>query len=379
MNLSLNASPFHARAAASNRLNAWENRGGYTLAAHYGSIAEEALAARFGAVMADISWHWRVELSGAEAPAFVARLFTRDAAALGIGAALEVLWLNDGGAVRGQGTVARLAHDRFRLAAAVADADWIADAARLYGVGVEDRTAAEGILALIGPAAGEILKAAGLDADLPPHSFRQTAWRGLELSLARLGLGYEVVCSADDALIVWDRLDAAGRDYSLLPAGLAALDILETESGILRPGRDYSPARDDFAAAPSPQSLGLSALVDRAHLFNGRPGCLAAGPDTVLAGVLLDSDVPCPDTPLFSAAQPVGRALGSRFSPALRQAIAFAVLPENLPEDALTAGGTPGRRIDLPFLPIPVATETGSGSVEVLMRATGSWEPGNGD
>ncbi len=377
--MSLNATPFHARAVEANRLNAWENRGGFTLAADYGSVEEEAIAAHFGAVMADVSWHWRVELSGDQAPAFVARLFTRDAAALGFGAALEVLWLNDAGAVRGQGTVIRTAANRFLLASAAADAEWIANAARLYGVAVTDRTGSGGVLALIGPAAGKILKAAGLDDNLPPLCFRRTVWRGLDISLSRLGLGFEIGCNTDDALIVWDRLAAAGRSYALLPAGQAALDILETESGILRPLRDYTPACEGFVAAPMPQSLGLSALVDRAHLFNGRAGFLAAGPDTRLVGVLVDGAVPRPETPLLYGSEAAGRTLGGRFSPVLRQAIAFAAVPETLPESPLTVGGCAARLIGLPFLPVPVATETAAPAVDVLIKAAGYLEPGNGD
>ena len=63
----LQATPFHARAVEANRLNAWENRGGFTLATHYGSAEEEAVAARFGAVIGDISWHWRAKIVGARA------------------------------------------------------------------------------------------------------------------------------------------------------------------------------------------------------------------------------------------------------------------------------------------------------------------------
>ena len=364
--MSLLATPFHARAAAANRLNAWENRCGFTLAAHYGSVADEALAARFGAVLGDLSWQWRVELVGDQAPALVSRLFTRDASALGLGAAMEVLWLNDDGAVRGQGTVVRLAQDRFTLIAATADADWIADAARLYGVAVQERRL--GVLALIGPTALKILKAAGLDLDLAPQSQQQTVWRGLEVSLSRLGLGFEIACDPDSGLIVWDRLMAAGRNFALLPAGQAALDILAIESGRVRPGRDYTPSREGFGIDPSPQSLGLCGLIDQAHLFNGRAGYLAAGPTTALSGVLLDSEIPAPHTPLTAADRPAGRTLGSCFSPALRRAIALAVLRDCNPDATLSAM-LPGGRIvcwstDLPILPIPVpATESAGPSV----------------
>lgn len=359
--MSLLATPFHARAVEANRLNAWENRGGFTLASHYGDAAAEAVAARFGAVIGDLSWHWRVELSGAGVAAFAARLFTRDASALGLGAAMDVLWLNDAGAVRGAGTVIRIAADRFLLQSALADPDWIADAARLYGVGVEDRTQTTGVLVLAGPAAPKVLRTAGLDAALPPWSWQKTDWQGLDMSVARLGLGFEIACGGEDGLIVWDRLMTAGRDFALLVAGQTALDMLETESGLLRPGRDYKPARDGFAAGPRPQDLGLCALMDRTHLFNGRTGALAAGPDTGLCGVLLDEEAPLSDVPLRLGAETIGRLVASRYCPALRQVAGLAVIGQVRPEGPVTAGQTPCRLVELPFLPLPATESAGSG------------------
>jgi len=373
--MSLFATPFHARAAAANRHNAWQTRGGFTLASCYTSSEEEAIAARFGVVMADISWHWRIEIAGIHARDLVARLFTRNAASLAVGTALEALWLNDSGAVRGAGTVVRSGEDSFLLVSSLADVDWIAGAARVYGVEVRDATASEGGLALIGPAAGRLLAAAGIDAAAEPMSFAKAAWRGLDLTLSRFGLGYELWCEPDAALIVWDRLAAAGGGCALCPAGQEALDILEVESGVMRAGRDYTPARDGFCGRPSPQALGLSGLVDRSHVFNGRAGVLAAGADASLAGVLIDGETPLADTVLTLEGRQVGRTLSSRYSPALKGAVAFAVLTDPRPAGAMMAGATPCRPVALPFLAIPApmdATETGSQGVQ-RSRTAGDW------
>jgi aminomethyltransferase len=364
--MTLLATPFHARAAEANRFNAWENRSGFTLASRYSHADEEAVAARFGAVLADISWHWRMQFTGSHAVEFVSKLFTRDVASLAQGTALDTLWLNDAGAVRGAGTVVRFAEDSFVLISTHEDAEWITGAARLFDVTVRDLTTVEGGLALIGPAAQKIMSAAGMDANLPPMTFGRLVWRGLAVTLSRVGLGYELWCDPDSALIVWDRLMAAGRAYALRPAGQAALDTLEFESGVMRPGRDYQPARDGFTPGPSPQSLGLSSLVDRAHIFNGRAGVLGAGADTSLAGVLLDSDSPMPNATLTHRGLVVGRTLNSRFSPAMRCAVAFAILDGPWPANDLTAGTTPCRPVALPFLPIPApigATEIAPAAV----------------
>ena len=356
----LRATPFHARVAEANRRNAWENRNGFTLAS---GEPGEALAARFGAVLADVSWHGRAAIYGARAGEFVSRLLTRDASRLRPGEALKALWLNDAGGVRGIGTVARTGAQSFVLVSAVEDFGWIADAAALYGVAVRDVTGEEGVLTLLGPAAGKVLAAAGLERDPGPLALRKFFWRGLDVTLSRLGDGYELWCAPDDALVVWDRIVKAGRPFALCPAGQRALDIVDLESGIVQPGGDFVPARDGTAREPSPQSLGLGGLVDREHAFNGRAGFLAAGPDKVLAGILFDCETPAPQTVLLRGGLAVGHTLGSLVSPALRRAIALAVLDADAaaPGTALTAGSAACRTAALPFLPIPAPIPSGDG------------------
>jgi aminomethyltransferase len=263
------------------------------------------------------------------------------------------LWLNDAGGVRGSGTLARLGPESFVLISAAEDFGWIADAAALYGVAVRDVTEEEGVLALIGPAAGKALMAAGLERDPGPLALRKYFWRGLDVTLSRLGRGTELWCAPDDALIVWDRIVKAGRSFALCPAGQRALDILDLESGVVQPGRDFAPAREGFSPDPSPPSLGLDGLVDRDHNFNGRAG--TAGPGKLLAGILFDSETPAPHTVLTRSGLAVGRTLGSLLSPALRRAIALAVVDSDsaAPGTALTAGAVTCRTTALPFLPTP--------------------------
>ena len=359
----LRATPFYARTAEANRLNKWENRGGYTLSVSYADPLAEAVAARFGAVLADISWRRRAAITGARVNEFVSFFFARDVSRLAPGAALEALWLNDAGGVRGLGSVVRTGRESFRLVSDADDTDWLMQAAALYGAGVRDVTAEEGVLALIGPYAGQVLEVAGLDANLEPLALRKYFWKGLDITLSRLGVGYELWCAADDALIVWDRLVAAGRPFALRPAGQAAMDILELESGIVRPGRDFTPARDGFSPASSPQSLGLDGLVGREHDFNGRAGFLAAGAAQTLAGLLLDRETPAPHAALTRNGKPAGLTLGSLTSPSMGRAIALAVLDpaHAAPGTELQLPGAACRTVALPFLPIPGPMPSGDG------------------
>ena len=348
------ATPFHSRAAAACRRNLWEPREGWTVVSVYDDAGEEALAARLTAALADISWRWRVAIEGKRSEEFLARLLTRNPASLEPGSAFKALWLTDKGAIRGAGLLARNGRESFTLISTASDPLWIAKAAALFDVAVHEIGEAQGLIALVGPYSAKLVAAAGLDPGLAPLRFRKQFWGGLDVTLSRFGEheGYEIGCSADDAALVWDRLTRAGQAYALKPAGAAAMDILDLEAGVPRPGRDYIPARGGFVAAPKPAELGLEPLIEPDHfLFNGRAGCMTSASAGSRMGIVLDSDIPAPNMTFDG-----GRTLGSAYSPALRSAIALAMV-----ESSVTAGqgirledGKKGKVVDLPFLPAPV-------------------------
>lgn len=367
----IRATPFHGRVAARNPLNRWAARNGFTLAQDYGDAQDEALAARTNVVLADISWRWRIFLEGVQASDCVARLMTKNPGLLTPGQSFKALWLNDGGAVRGAGVIARYASDQFLLVSAAADGAWIAEAARQYEVSVRDVTEYEGGLAAIGPYASAVLKAAGLVTEIPLLGFQKLFWRGLDVTISRWGElnGYEIWCKAEDCFALWERLMRDGASYGIRPAGLAAMDILDVEAGVPRPGRDYIPADDGLAFGPAPDTLGLESLIEEKHTsFNGRAAWLAnrANGKTTLVGIEIDSETPAPFAPLLQHGKIIGHTLTSVRSPFLRRAIALARIEKqpatrgtdftvalplslNSQEHRLAAA----RVVDLPFVEAP--------------------------
>lgn len=344
----IRATPFHARAARENALNMWEPREGFTLATQYGAPDEEALAAHLTSAFADISWRWRVMLEGARVEEFLSRLVTRNPAGLAPGEAFKAAWLTDKGGVRGAGVIARHGRESFVLTTTTADRDWIAQGAALFDVTLRELD--EGGLAIIGRYAAKIVEAAGLDPGLDALRFRKSFWRGADVTVSRFGEhgGYEIWCAADDALLVWDRIAKAGAPFALKPIGVKAMDVLDLEAGVPRPGRDYEPARDGFASIPTPWELGLESLIDTEHTsFNGRAATLAAPRGKARVGIEFDDETPRPHAPLKGC----GRTLSSLYSPALKRAIALAIVDKTQ--------ATPGTEIDggrvaaLPFLAVP--------------------------
>jgi aminomethyltransferase len=231
--------------------------------------------------------------------------------------------------------LARFADSEFLLCSSASDTPWFAMSASRFGAELHDITMTTGMLLLAGPMAVSVLEAAGLRdaARLAPLQQRVYRWRDLIVTVSRwwnLGGSFEVACANEDALLLFDRLYAAGRDAGLTLAGQDAVELLFLEGGVLLPGLDFEPAPDLISAEPAPTVLGI-------------PG--AATPARILTGLEWDSAKPLPQGPLFPnsaerdrykseflarAEHGIGRVLRSAYSPTLQRGIALgAVHPDH--------------------------------------------------
>ncbi len=187
------------------------------------------------------------------------------------------------------------------------------------------------MFAVVGPYAAATLKAAGLETELEPLAFRKLSWRGIEVTVSRWGEhgGYEIWCAPDDAVLVWDRLMRTGAAYGIVPAGVFAMDVLDLEAGVPRPGARLQTGARSLRCGADARRARSELLIDDAHHgFNGRRALLAAKPSRKLVGLEIESDGPAPFTPLMLNDKVVGHTLRSVYSPALKRAIALATVDE---------------------------------------------------
>ena len=75
-------------------------------------------------------------------------------------------------------------------------------------------------------------------------------FHGVACVVSRTGysgeLGYEVFCHPKDAQTIFDAIWEAGEPMGLLPLGLAALNMLRIESGLIFAGYEFSDQTDPF-------------------------------------------------------------------------------------------------------------------------------------
>jgi aminomethyltransferase len=350
-------SPFHPRTQPLCTSYRWKDWAGYYAVCAYDHNPErEYFAFREAAGLLDVTPLFKYEVHGPDAAALLSRMTVRDVAKLKVGRVAYGCWCDDHGKVVDDGTVSRLAEDRFRLTAADPTFHWLERLARGCDVSIEDSSARLAALALQGPTSREILRRAS-DADLDALGFfaaTRARIDDLEVWITRTGytgdLGYEVWVDNAGALRLWDALMSAGRAYGVVPAGLDALDVTRIEAGFIMLGVDYWSAPkvtlESRKSTPYELGLGWTVALDRGP-FVGQAALRAEharGPAWRLMGLVLDWEelealyegyglpprLPAQASrsplPVYDGGAQVGQATSHTWSPLLKKSIALASL-----------------------------------------------------
>jgi aminomethyltransferase len=351
-------SPFHSRTQPRNETQEWRNWAGYFAAGLYETSHErEYYAIRNAAALIDVSPLYKYNLSGSDAVAAANRIFTRDIRRCAVGQVLYTPWCDDDGMVIDDGTVARLAEDRFRLTSAEDNLAWFQDSCYGYDVHISDISEQIATLAVQGPNSRQLLERAldGLDLSaLRYHRIQAASCGEIPIEISRTGytgdLGYEVWVEAQQAGELWDRLWEHGQGLGLLPAGILALDLARIEAGLIMLQVDYISSRKalipDQKSSPYEIGLGWAVHLDK-EFFTGHKALqkeAAKGSKWKLVGLEADwkeleevyehynlapqlaGRASRSAVPVYVGGKFAGQATSHAFSPILKKYIALATL-----------------------------------------------------
>jgi glycine cleavage system T protein (aminomethyltransferase) len=362
---------FHPRTSERNERLAWEDWWGYAAASSFGDAVDiEYNAVREAAGAIDVSPLFKYLVTGPDAARLIDRVITRNAAKLQVGQIYYTPWCDERGNLIDDGTVCRLDESTYRWTAAEPNYRWIRMNAAGLDVEIEDVSASVAALALQGPTSRSILEAAtGQDwTDLRYFRGRPASFGGIPAHVTRTGytgdLGYELWVDADKAVDLWDALFTAGGPWGLRPVGMAALDVLRVEAGLILLDADFTGVRNAFSEEQeySPFELGLGRLVDlNKERFVGRAALVAeqarGGPPRRLVGMehhwqdieaaferhglptVLTLGTSRGPVPVFAGGRQVGKASSTTWSPTLKKVISLGV--------AGKANADPGARVDI--------------------------------
>ena len=319
--------PLHEQTAAANAVFVEETA--WLVPDHYGDPTAEYEHARTGAVLVDESHRGKVEVRGTDAARFLHNLSTNDILNLAPGGGCEAFLTTIKAKAISYLFVFRQDASAFQLDLAPGAADKvIAHLDRhLISEQVEfaDHTHELAQMHLAGPQAAALLEQVLADAIAPGEQLRHTAFRfgDADGQLRRhdaLGLpGYDLVCPANQAANLWQRLIEAGAR----PAGRQACEILRIEAGLPREGADI----DETTFAPEVGRIAETICYTKGCYLGQESIVMARDRGQVnrtLVGVKLPSGSVPHGSLLFAADKEVGRVTSSVRSPRLGTGIGLA-------------------------------------------------------
>jgi glycine cleavage system T protein (aminomethyltransferase) len=282
----IRTTPFHERTSALNETGLWSHWSGHLAANRYQmSDKFEYFAVRNSAGVFDSSPLYKYRIHGPDAGAFLAGVLARDIRACPPGHAQYTTWCDDRGFVIEDGVVFHTEPDTYLLTSAEPNLAYFADLIGRARVKIDEITDDFGILAVQGPRSRALLASLvpGV-TELPFFGLTTGTIAGAPVTVSRTGysgdLGYEIWVPSGNALRVWDTLWEAVSGYGVLPFGLAALEMLRIEAGLLLLDVDFASSRfawtDEQRSTPLELGLGwmLKGIESSDRPFIGRRAIL---------------------------------------------------------------------------------------------------------
>ena len=262
----------------------------------HAAVRRECRAARTGVGIMDGSTLGKIDVQGADAGWFLDLLYTNLMSTLKVGFIRYGVMCGPDGMVIDDGTVIRVADDRFLVTTTTGNAakilDWMEEwlqtewpQLRVTATSVTEHWAT---IPLVGPRSRDVLAAVTTDLDVSNDAFPFMTWRdtsiaGAPVRVCRISfsgeLAYEVNVRAWEGLEVWRALIAAGEPFGITPYGTETMHVLRAEKGFPIIGQETD-------GTVTPQDLGMSWAVSKKKIdFLGKrsfspPGEPAGRPQT---------------------------------------------------------------------------------------------------
>lgn len=217
----------------------------------FDNTAEEHRAIRTGVGMYDMSSFGKIRVEGRDAVAFLNHICGAEMS-VPAGRIVYTQFLNTRGGIEADVTVTRLSETAYLVVTPSVtrpkDQAWMRRHIGDFKVVLTDVTAAEGVLAVMGPKARELMrKVSPNDFSNAANPFGTAQEIEIGMGLARAHrvsyvgeLGWEVYVSADMAAHVFEVLSEAGADVGLKLCGMHMMDCCRIEKAFRHFGHDIT-------------------------------------------------------------------------------------------------------------------------------------------
>jgi 4-methylaminobutanoate oxidase (formaldehyde-forming) len=240
--------------------------------------AKEHMAVRENVGLYDMSTFGKIRVEGEDAERFLNYLCGANLS-VDIGKIAYTQFLNSKGGIEADVTVTRLSETIYLIvtpaATRLADETWLRRNQKDYKVVITDITAAEGVLALMGPNSRALLRSVSpnnFDNEVNPFGTAQVIEIGMGLARAHrvsyVGeLGWELYVSSDQCGHIFETIIDAGSDHNLKLCGMHMMDSCRIEKAYRHFGHDIT-CEDHVLEA----GLGFAVDTDKPD-FIGKKSC----------------------------------------------------------------------------------------------------------
>ena len=310
---------------------------------YFERVGQEHKATRERVVLFDLTSFGKIEVSGPGALKLLQRLADSDIDKP-VGSAIYTQFLNTKGGVEADLTITRLGEERFWVITGSAfianDLGWI----QMHvdenngAVTIRDITTEWACLAMWGPKSRDVLKKITTsDISNDTHPYLQTRpiiINGVTVLAQRVSyageLGWELYIPTNRALLVWDALLKAGKEFGIEVGGYKVLDSLRLEKGYR-----YYTADVTMLETPYEGGLGFCVHLDKGD-FIGKEALVKqkqAGLRRKLCTLVLDGDEYTQiygGEAVYHDGKVVARVRSGGYGYTLKKNILYAYLPMEL-------------------------------------------------
>jgi sarcosine oxidase, subunit alpha len=330
----------HERMAA-----VWMDMGGWKRPRYYKrdeaaseseSVLLEHKSVRDAVGIIDVSTLGKLDVRGRDAGRLLDLVYTHRFSELRVHQVRYALMCDQGGIILDDGTISRLAEDRYFVTTTSGNLDFVHQwlqwqlVGKNWDVHICNVTSGYGAMNLAGPRSRDVL-AKLADCDLTSAAFPYMACREARICevpalLLRIGFvgetGWEIHCPAESAEEMWQRLLDVGKEFGIEAFGVEAQRLLRLEKRHVIVGVDT-----DALTNPYEAGLGWAVKLDKEDFVGKSLLAHAAKNQTrekLVGFILKEAGLPKDGAAIVMNGQPAGRVTSSRFSPIQNGAIGLA-------------------------------------------------------
>ncbi len=308
---------------------------GWALPIQFEGIIQEHHMVREAAGLFDVSHMGEIEVKGKDALPYLNHIMTNEVSKLKINQVQYTVMVNEQGGPLEDVMSDHFNNNHYWISAnasnRIKDFNWMKKHTDGFEVEVNDISDNVAQLALQGPNAADILKAAAGEEAGQIRFFRfkeSVDVNGAPCLISRTGYtgedGFELYCRPEDAASLWEYLLEVGKEYGLKPAGLGCRDTLRFEACLHLYGNELSEDISPLEAGlgwivklDKDEFIGKAALEDQAE----------QGPKRKLVGFeLLGKGIPRGDYEIQKDGKAIGYVTTGYMTPTLKKTLGLALV-----------------------------------------------------